>query len=81
MLYEVITEHGDVEVGLRGLLLCKEQGQAFHAAGKAHAGRVRAAQGLDQAVVAAAPGHGGLGADVAGDDLEGGALVVSYNFV
>jgi len=53
-----------------------EQGEALHAAGKADAGDIRAAERRDQAVVAAAAGHRGLGADVAGDDLEGGAHVV-----
>ena len=53
-----------------------EQGQPLHAAGKAHPGHVRAAEGRHQPVVAAAAGHRGLGADGAGHDLEGGAHVV-----
>ncbi len=74
----LVAETDDVHVGRAGRQrpVAHRQGDALEAAAPAHAGRGRAADLLDEPVVAAAAADAALRAEAVGLELEGGARVV-----
>src|SRR5262245_5369300 len=69
-------DEDDVRHGGRTRLVRHDHDDPLHPCGEAEAGDARAADLLDEAVVAPAADEGVLGAERPGDDLEDGALVV-----